>query len=107
MTDDCQFRVSLTLSVADADALWAAAADRGAAAGLNRDDIEEMIGPREDPALADCIAMLTAPTPVTGCQLGDFLVEDIAARPAPRPAAAKPVLAAVNDGEAPHRVSAS
>jgi hypothetical protein len=107
---DGQFRVSLTLSVADADTLWLAALDSGLAAGLTHQDVEEMIGPREDPALADCIAMLTAPAPLAGCRLGDFLVEDLAERAAPsapRPASAKPTLAAVNDGAAPHRMSVS
>jgi hypothetical protein len=107
---DAQFRVSLTLSVTDADALWVAAVDRGVAAGLAHEDVEEIVGPREDPALADCIAMLTAPAPLAGCRLGDFLVEDLAERAvptAPRPASAKPTLAAVNDGAVPHRMSVS
>ena len=110
MNHDAQFRVSLTLSVGDADALWVAAADKGVAAGLAHEDVEELIGPREDPGLADCIAMLTAPAPLVGCRLGDFLVEDLTERAlptAPRGASAKPTLAAVNDRVAPHRVSAS
>ena len=110
MNHDAQFRVSLTLSIADADALWVAAAAKGVAAGLVHEDVEELIGPREDPGLADCIALLTAPVPLAGCRLGDFLVEDLAERvvpTAPRPASAKPALAAVNDRAAPHRVSAS
>jgi hypothetical protein len=100
----------LTLSVTDANALWVAAVDSGVAAGLAHEDVEEIVGPREDPALADCIAMLTAPAPLAGCRLGDFLVEDLAGRSvptAPRPASAKPALAAVNDGAAPHRMSVS
>jgi len=35
-----------------------------------------VLGPREDPDLPACIAMLAAPAPIAGCRLHDFqLVE--------------------------------
>ncbi|AQR73619.1 hypothetical protein [Sphingomonas sp. LM7] len=69
------FTVTLTLNVADARALWGAAADKALQAGMALSDVLDTIGPREDPSIADCIAMLTAPTAIAGCELDDFTVE--------------------------------
>jgi hypothetical protein len=67
------FTVSLTLTVDDARALWAAAADRALAApGMGLADVLDTIGPREDPSIADCIAMLTSPTAIAGCALDSY-----------------------------------
>jgi hypothetical protein len=78
------FSVTVTLSVDDAAALWNAAAERGLAAGMTLGDVLDTIGPREDPAIADCIAMLAAPQPLAGCTLEDFKVREamIAVAPA-------------------------
>lgn len=71
-----RFQVTLTLSVDDVEALWAAAATRGMQSpGATVADVLDTIGPREDPSIADCIAMLTAPSVVAGCALEDFAVE--------------------------------
>lgn len=71
-----RFQVTLTLSVEDVEALWAAAATRGMQGpGATVADVLDTIGPREDPSIADCIAMLTAPSAVAGCALEDFEVE--------------------------------
>ncbi|TGX54196.1 hypothetical protein E5A73_08760 [Sphingomonas gei] len=69
------FTVTLTLNVEDARALWAAAADKALQAGMTLSDVLDTIGPREDPAIADCIAMLTAPNAIAGCALDEFTVE--------------------------------
>ena len=71
------FTVTLTLAVEDAQALWAAAADRALASpGMTLSDVLDTIGPREDPSIADCIAMLTAPAAVPGCALDGFAVRE-------------------------------
>jgi hypothetical protein len=66
------FTVTLTLQVEDACALWNAAADKALQAGLALSDVLDTIGPREDPSIADCIAMLTAPAAIAGCALEDY-----------------------------------
>lgn len=69
------YTVSLTLTVEDARALWAAAADRALAApGMTLADVLDTIGPREDPSIAECIAMLTAPAALPGCALDSYEV---------------------------------
>ena len=67
------FTVSLSLTVEDARALWSAAADRALAApGMTLADVLDTIGPREDPSIADCIAMLTSPGAIAGCAVESF-----------------------------------
>lgn len=71
-----EVRVSFTLSVKDATALWHAAAARAIAmSGTELDDVIEMLGPREDPSIADCVAMLTVPSAIRGCDLEDFQID--------------------------------
>lgn len=78
------FTVTLTLKVSDAERLWVAAAERALASpGMTLSDVLDTIGPREDPSIADCLAMLTAPAELPGCLLDDFTVRD-----APIPAGA-------------------
>lgn len=72
------YQVTLTLTVSDIAALWAAAAQRGLAApGSDPADVYEVIGPREDPSVADCIAMLAGPVSVPGCSLDDLEIAGI------------------------------
>ena len=67
------FKIELSLTVADASALWSAARDRALATqGAELDEIVEVIGPSEDPDLAACLAMLTAPAAIPGCSLDDY-----------------------------------
>lgn len=67
------YKVTLTIDISDVEALWAAAAERAMAApGMTLGDILDTIGPREDPMIAECIAMLAAPRPIAGCQLEAF-----------------------------------
>lgn len=69
------FTVTLTLNVEDARALWGAAAEKALLApGMTLSDVLDTLGPREDPSIADCIAMLTAPAAIAGCALDDFSV---------------------------------
>ncbi|RYD63928.1 MAG: hypothetical protein EOP58_10535 [Sphingomonadales bacterium] len=71
-----EFRVSVTLTLADADRLWNAARERLLAApGASEEMIEETIGPAEAPQLADCVALLCAPALVPGCSVDDFWVD--------------------------------
>lgn len=72
------FTVTLTLNVEDARALWNAAAEKALQApGMTLADVLDTIGPREDPSIADCIAMLTAPAAIPGCALDDFEVSPL------------------------------
>lgn len=77
-TDQLAYQVTLTLKVSDVAALWAAAAQRGLSVpGSTPADVYDVIGPREDPALAECIAMLTAPAAMAGCVLDEFDVDQL------------------------------
>lgn len=68
-----QLRVALTFSVSDREKLWDAAAERGLASpGMEIEDIIDVIGPREDPSLVECLAMLVQPAPTPGCLLEHF-----------------------------------
>ncbi|QDX25744.1 hypothetical protein FPZ54_06740 [Sphingomonas suaedae] len=71
-----EFRVTVTLALSDAERLWNAARDRLLAAPGGCDEmVEETIGPVEAPQLADCIALLCAPSLVPGCSVDDFWVD--------------------------------
>ncbi len=93
------YTVTLTLTVEDVQALWSAAAERALAApGMTLGDVLDTIGPREDPSVADCVAMLTAPARIAGCELEGFEVlecHDLAPAPVLLPSP-KPVLRAAN-----------
>lgn len=70
------FTATLTLTVEDARALWTAAAEKAMQApGMTLSDVLDTLGPREDPSIADCIAMLTVPAGIAGCALDDFSVD--------------------------------
>ena len=72
--------VTVLVTVDDPRALWDAAAERGLAApGMTLEDIVDVIGPREDPALRECVALLSAPLPIAGCTLEAFEVREAAA----------------------------
>lgn len=72
------FNVNVTLNVNDADALWQMAAQRALASpiGLTLADVEDTIGPREAPSIADCIALLLSPADLAGCTLMRFEIEE-------------------------------
>lgn len=74
-----EYSVTLTLTVTDPQLLWDAASCKlRSVPGMMLDDIVDVIGPREDPAVADCVAALSAPTAMPGCALEDFSVEGMA-----------------------------
>ena len=74
--------MTLTLAVHDVVALWSAAAARGMAApGAAIEDVLDVIGPREDPSISDCIAMLAAPLPLPGCLVDDFWIDSMPGLP--------------------------
>lgn len=77
-----EFRVNLTLAVTDLHALWtAAAAKLLAAPDMTLDDVLDVIGPREDPSVADCIATLAKPIALTGCVMDDFWIDCLRGSP--------------------------
>ena len=68
-----QIRVALTFSVSDSQKLWDAAAERGLASpGMALEDLIDVLGPREDPSIAECLALLVQPAPTPGCLLEQF-----------------------------------
>jgi len=69
-------QVTLAFSVHDREAMWDAAAKKGLAApGMRLTDVIDVIGPREDPAIAECVAMLAPPSSMAGCTLDRFDIE--------------------------------
>jgi len=77
-----EYRVSLTLAVNDPQALWAAAAARLLCApDMTLGDVLDVIGPREDPSMTDCIATMAKPTAIAGCMLDDFWIDGLRGSP--------------------------
>lgn len=78
-----EYRVNLTLAVVDPQALWAAAAAKLLSApDMILSDVIDVIGPREDPSITDCIAMLAKPATLAGCLLDDFWIDGLRGCPA-------------------------
>lgn len=78
-----QYRANLTIAVADPEALWSAAAERLLCApGMTLGDALDVIGPREDPAIAECIATLAMPFAMPGCIMDDFSIDSLRGYPA-------------------------
>lgn len=76
-----EYRISLTLGIADVSALWAAASARLLAApGMTPDDVIDVIGPCEDPSIIDCIATVAKPETLPGCSLDDFWIDGLKSR---------------------------
>jgi len=73
-TTSTAFTATLTLTVEDTRALWNAAAEKALQAGMALSDVLDTIGPREDPSISDCLAMLLVPAGIAGCALDDFTV---------------------------------
>jgi hypothetical protein len=71
--------VTFHLTVGDMHALWGAAAELAMTVpGMTCEDLVDTIGPREDPSIRECIALLTAPRAIAGCTLETFAVREIA-----------------------------
>lgn len=90
-TNPCEdVRVTLAFTVRDREILWDAAAAVGLSApGASLSDVIDVIGPREDPSVADCIAMLARPAAMPGCELGGYGVDVVEAMHSPAPRASK------------------
>lgn len=103
-----EFRINFTLAVVDPPALWAAAAARLLdVPEMTLSDVLDVIGPREDPSISDCIATMAQPAGLAGCLLDDFWIDGLRGCP-PRIDMASAVLdyrLASADG-APRRVRA-
>ncbi len=67
-----EYDVILKFSITDSGRLWQAAAQRLRNLGLDAEDIDDTLGPIDDPAIRDCLLTLTMPDPVDGCRLEEF-----------------------------------
>lgn len=67
-----EVEIFLRVEINDAIALWQAAARRLAHCGLDMDDIDETIGPVEDPLVEACVATLALQDGLEGCELRDI-----------------------------------
>lgn len=84
-----EYRISLTLGVGNIDALWVAAAAKASTMpGMTLEDVVDVLGPREDPEVAECLSMLTAPGALPGCALSDHRI-DLVTAPARLPSTAR------------------
>lgn len=73
-------QVILGLTIRDREALWDAAAAKGLSVpDMRLTDVVDVIGPREDPAIAECVAMLTQPVAIPGCEFDRFDIDLAAA----------------------------
>ena len=65
-----RYRLTLSLAVADATALWAAAAALAMnSPSMTMDDVIETIGPIDAPQIEDCLALLMQPERFGGCEV--------------------------------------
>jgi hypothetical protein len=79
-----EIEILLRVEIHDTIALWQAAARHLARCGLDMDDIDETIGPIEDPLIEACIATLTLQDGLAGCELRDIRLEQRRAFPVGR-----------------------
>lgn len=69
------FDIRICVSVQDAATLWRmAAATAMTSGGLTEADVEDMLGPCEDPNIADCLGLILGPGMLAGCTFEDFAV---------------------------------
>lgn len=74
-----RLRVSFDVVVTDPQVLWQAAARIALRQpGITITEVEDVLGPAEDPMLSECLAMLTAPDALPGCMPLGFTVAAIA-----------------------------
>lgn len=74
-----RFRVRFDLVVTDSRALWYAAARVAfRQPGVTAAEIEDVLGPVDDPMVPECVAMLTAPDAMPGCMPLGFSVATVA-----------------------------
>lgn len=71
-----RYRISIAIDVVNPRALWNAALSRGLMApGATFEDVVDTIGPSDDPAIVDCLAMLALPADLKGCSIEDFTID--------------------------------
>ena len=76
------FDIGIRVRVKDVALLWRmAAAHALSMPGLEPEDVEEIIGPMEDPSLADCLGLLLTPKAIAGCSFAEFSVNGAAKPP--------------------------
>lgn len=107
----CHPTIALSLQVGSAEMLWdQAAAKAMTALEMSLDDVIDMIGPREDVQVEDCLMLLLQPS-VAGCTLRSFTCNPEkmpARRIAPRHGPAmEPGHAAIRVADPRHRTPAS
>lgn len=72
-----EYQFSLKLRVDSPGKLWQAAALRCLAQpGICEDDVTDMIGPVDDPSIADCLMVLALPEHLPGCTRLDVGLRD-------------------------------
>lgn len=76
-----EYWFSLKLRVDSAAQLWQAAALRCLSqAELSQDEVEDLIGPLEDPSIADCLMVLALPERLPGCSRLDTALHPVDTR---------------------------
>ena len=71
-----EFEFRLKLRVECPTALWHAAPRHcGSHIDASLDDITELIGPAEDPSIADCLMALALPARIAGCTMTNVSIE--------------------------------
>ncbi len=80
-TEQWQYDVVIRVAVDDVALLWRrAAAHLLSVGGLDEAGLDETIGPREDPAIADCLSVLLGPMPGLGIRYELFAVRSVQGR---------------------------
>ncbi|MBT0670523.1 hypothetical protein HT136_19330 [Novosphingobium profundi] len=74
-----EFKFSLRLKVEQPRLLWQSAARVCLEdPTLSDEDLEDLIGPREDPSIDDCLMILALSQPFPGCSRLDASLDDLA-----------------------------
>jgi hypothetical protein len=81
-TTHSEYEIILKLSVNDPGLLRQAVGQLLRDKGLGTEDIDDTIGPVDDPSIIDCLAALVMPDVVEGCRIEAFDIHS-GARPAP------------------------
>lgn len=86
-----EYWFSLRLRVDSPAQLWQAAALRCLSqADLSQDEVEDLIGPADDPSIADCLMLLALPERLPGCTRLDTRLEPVGAQEASMQPAMEP-----------------
>lgn len=73
-----EYKLTLMLAVDDATGLWNAAAKSFIEnPDMTMEDVEETLGPREDPMIEDCLVTMAIPRNLVGCRLLDLSIRPL------------------------------